>query len=294
MKKEDIKTKIDKIVSSISKDSGAYMQYWGEDENKFIYDISIGRSSITFNYKTGEFTIYMCHSNYDEMYKPYKSKDAKEFIVEAKKLIENAIKEYKYDNRFYLEDIANKIEKATGMSWNYIGEDNNSLTLDFDYNISYMKNLGGKGLQFTLAIDKEAKNVINIVENDETKFVKRVIAEYKKATTKNMMNTEKNTKSTPNKEIIARAKELIKNKQNGTIRIYEDNCWWSDVEYFSNGMCRFWVGFEDKRTGQTGGSLFSIYDLLNKRYACEFKVKEVVKNKVFSTCTALYKAGLYR
>lgn len=292
MDKEKLKQKIDKIVESIAKDSTMYISYWGEDDNRFIYDIAIGRSSITFNYKTGEFTVYMCHSNYDEMYKPYKTKEVKEFASNAHNLIYKAIKEYKYDNRFFLERIAEEIEKRTGIGWNYIGEDNNSLTIDFGYNISYMKNLGGKGLQFTLDLGDD-KGVKVIVENDERLFVNKVVSEIKKVTCKNSKDNTKFTNTTPNKEVVNKVSELIKNKKSGTIRLYEDNCWWADVEYFENGKCRFWVGFEDKRTGNTGGSLFTISDLLNKRYSCEFKVKENVKNKVFSVCTALYKAGLY-
>lgn len=289
MNKEELKKRVDKIIEGISSDANTYIKYWGEDDSRFIYEIAIGRSNITFNYKTGEFIIYMCHSNYNEMYKPFKTKDTKELKEKAHNLICKALKEYKYDNRFFLERIAKEIEKRTGMKWEYIGEDNDSLTIDFDCNISYMKNLGGKGLQFTLDLGGD-KGVKCIVENDEKLFITKVENEFKR-----VFNTKdgRYTKTTPNKEILVKANDLVKNKQSGTIRLYEDNCWWADVEYFANGNCRFWVGYEDKRTGNSNGSLFTIYDLLNKRYSCEFKVKVNVKEKIFSVAKALYKSGLY-
>lgn len=288
MNKEELKLKIDKVIEGIAKDSSVYIQYWGEDDGRFIYDISIGRSSITVDYKHGLYTIYMCHSDYSEMYRPYKTSNIRDFKATLCGLINKAIKEHRYESRMFLEYIAAEIEKQTGMGWNYIGEDNDSLTIDFDCNVSYMKNLSGKGLQFTLD-PGNGKDVICIVENNEKLFVNKVVHEYKKIASIKEKKNNRYTKTTPNKEIIARARELVKSRKSGTIRLYEDNCWWADVEYFSNGNYRFWVGYEDKRNGNSNGSIFTIYDIPTERYSCEFKVKENIKKKIFSTAVSLKK-----
>ena len=178
------------------------------------------------------------------------------------------------------------------MSWNYVGEDNNSLTIDFNYNVSYMKNLGGKGLQFILALDEESKNVVNIVDKDESIFIKRVVSEYNKATEKGTRTNKYYTKTTPNKDIVNMAKELVSNKATGTLRLYKDNCWWSDLEFASNGNYRFWVWYEDKRTGRTKGGIFKIYDLDTRKYSCGMAVKKAVVDKIFSTARALKRAGI--
>jgi hypothetical protein len=89
-------------------------------------------------------------------------------------------------------------------------------------------------------------------------------------------------------------KELNLGAKN-TIRIYEDNCWWLDIERTYNRNYRVWVGFEDKRTGKTRGSLVSLWSTYTSeiRYSTDgIVLKKSVEDKLISTVRFLIKNGI--
>lgn len=79
-------------------------------------------------------------------------------------------------------------------------------------------------------------------------------------------------------------------------RIYEDGCWWADVERHPYGQIRFWVGFENKRNGNSRASIVTLAYLNNKRdlrYCTDgIQIKQAVWNKIQSVAKALIKANL--
>lgn len=105
--------------------------------------------------------------------------------------------------------------------------------------------------------------------------------------------TQSQTQSMRNSEIIKAINEMIKHNKSGQITIYNDNCWYIDLERCPNGTLRFWVGYEDKRTGQCNGSLCSVRTYNNNiEYCADFKLKERVRDKIFSTYKELKKHNL--
>jgi hypothetical protein len=67
-----------------------------------------------------------------------------------------------------------------------------------------------------------------------------------------------------NKKIIDDIKNAISYKIEWHARIYDDGCWWIDIQRHPYGQIRFWVGYEDKRSGNSNGSLYTIYRLGNE------------------------------
>ena len=98
------------------------------------------------------------------------------------------------------------------------------------------------------------------------------------------------------KEVVNSIKKAEADRKEWHGRVYEDNCWWADVERHPYGQIRFWVGFEDKRSGKSRASIVTLAYLNNNgelRYCTDgIQIKQVVWNKIQSTAKALIKAGI--
>ena len=93
-----------------------------------------------------------------------------------------------------------------------------------------------------------------------------------------------------NKDIVDSIKTAIAARTEWHARIYDDGCWWIDIERRPYGQVRFWVGYEDKRSGNCNGSLYNIHRYEgNIRTSCEFPVKKVIANKIESVFKTLEK-----
>lgn len=100
------------------------------------------------------------------------------------------------------------------------------------------------------------------------------------------------------KEVVNLIKKAEADGKEWHGRIYEDNCWWADVERHPYGQIRFWVGFEDKRSGRSRASIVTLAYLNNNgdlRYCTDgIQIKQIVWNKIQSTAKALIKAGILK
>lgn len=96
--------------------------------------------------------------------------------------------------------------------------------------------------------------------------------------------------------IVENVKNAKSSKTEWHSRIYEDNCWCADIEVHPYGLVRFWVGFEDKRSGDCRGSLVTLYYLNNQgelRYCTDgIQIKKVVWDKIQRVAKALIKENL--
>lgn len=217
-----------------------------------------------------------------------------------------------FRNQRKLQVIANEITKQTGIKNEFIGEDNDSLTWDFATGVSYMKNMNGQGLYFALN-DDNGKEICTVKDVNGKEFIRKTVTVIKRREAskqkteqeqdnvgsskiiKNNLSIKKSgnvvyVTTTPNKEIIAAIKNAISAKMEWHGRIYDDGCWWIDLERHPYGQVRFWVGYEDKRSGNGNGSLYNIHRYEgNIRTSCEFTVKKAVANKIESVFKALEK-----
>lgn len=98
------------------------------------------------------------------------------------------------------------------------------------------------------------------------------------------------------KEVVNAIKKAEADGKEWHGRVYEDNCWWADIERHPYGQIRFWVGFEDKRSGNSRASIVTLAYLNNKgdlRYCTDgIQIKQVVWNKIQSTAKALIREKL--
>lgn len=108
------------------------------------------------------------------------------------------------------------------------------------------------------------------------------------------------TKNKSNTSSINNIVESVRNAKSSKTEwhshIYEDNCWWADIEVHPYGLVRFWVGFEDKRSGDCRGSLVTLSYLNNQgelRYCTDgIQIKKVVWDKIQRVAKALIKENL--
>ena len=92
--------------------------------------------------------------------------------------IEYYSRKFPYESHLKLDKIAGWISGLTGIKYDFAGEDNGSLALDFNVGISYLKNKEGKGLYFALNTNsgKEIATVdLNECNGDVNTFVTRVV-----------------------------------------------------------------------------------------------------------------------
>lgn len=101
------------------------------------------------------------------------------------------------------------------------------------------------------------------------------------------------SKTLRNEDILRSIKTAITSKSEWHCRIYDDGCWWIDIERHPYGHIRFWVGFEDKRSGKSKSSIVTISRLNNNgdlRYNTDgIMLKQSVWNKIQSVVKMLLK-----
>lgn len=112
-----------------------------------------------------------------------------------------------------------------------------------------------------------------------------------------ILSRTKNKSNAPSiNNIVEKVKNAKSSKTEWHSRIYEDNCWCADIEVHPYGLVSFWVGFEDKRSGDCRGSLVTLYYLNNQgelRYCTDgIQIKKVVWDKIQKVAKALIKENL--
>lgn len=112
-----------------------------------------------------------------------------------------------------------------------------------------------------------------------------------------ILSRTKNKSNAPSiNTIIESVRNAKSNKTEWHSRIYEDNCWCADIEVHPYGLIRFWVGFEDKRSGDCRGSLVTLSYLNDQgelRYCTDgIQIKKVVWDKIQKVAKALIKENL--
>lgn len=113
-----------------------------------------------------------------------------------------------------------------------------------------------------------------------------------------LTKTSENKNFTKTKDVINMIKKANESKSEWHGRIYDDGCWWIDIERHPYGQIRFWVGFEDKRSGNSRASLVTLAYLNNQgelRYCTDgIQMKQVVWSKLQTVAKALIKEGLLK
>lgn len=195
-----------------------------------------------------------------------------------------------------LQVVADKISGQTGVSNKFIGNDNDSLTWDFDIGMSYMKNNAGNGLFFALN-NGDGTEICTVSDVNVQEFIRKTVTvikrlQYSRGLNNNIKSLNK-TKIMRNQEILNHLKEAKTYNKEWHARIYDDGCWWIDIERYLYGQIKFWVGFEDKRSGNSNGSIFSIYRYNGEiKYSCDFIVKQRVADKIKSIFIYLENNGI--
>lgn len=199
-----------------------------------------------------------------------------------------------------IQAVANEISKRCGVANSFVGWDNDSLTWDFNVDLTYMKFHDNYGYYMTINlydINGTPKNVWEFTSKQKEQFIKECIKALTKYGNNNAKNISTN-KTLTAKEVVNAIKKAEADGKEWHGRIYEDNCWWADVERHPYGQIRFWVGFEDKRSGKSRASIVTLAYLNNNgdlRYCTdEIQIKQVVWNKIQSTAKALIKAGILK
>lgn len=110
-----------------------------------------------------------------------------------------------------------------------------------------------------------------------------------------LTKTSENKNFTKTKDVISMIKKANESKSEWHGRIYDDGCWWVDIERHPYGQIRFWVGFEDKRSGNSKASLVTLAYLNDQgelRYCTDgIQIKQVVWSKIQTVAKALIKEG---
>ncbi len=111
-----------------------------------------------------------------------------------------------------------------------------------------------------------------------------------------LAKTSESKNFTKTKDVVNMIKKTNESKTEWHGRIYDDGCWWADIERHPYGQIRFWVGFEDKRNGNSKASIVTLAYLNNQgelRYCTDgIQIKQVVWNKIQSVAKALIKENL--
>lgn len=199
-----------------------------------------------------------------------------------------------------IQAVANEISKHCGVANSFVGWDNDSLTWDFNVDLTYMKFHDNYGYYMTINlydINGTPKNVWEFTSKQKEQFIKECIKALTKYGNNNAKNISTN-KTLTAKEVVNAIKKAEADGKEWHGRVYEDNCWWADIERHPYGQIRFWVGFEDKRSGKSRASIVTLAYLNNNgdlRYCTDgIQIKQVVWNKIQSTAKALIKAGILK
>lgn len=286
--KDDKLHKIDALLKVITEKTGLKVAYYGKEsdngEDKYIWDVDFLASSIVYKNNSFEFYMSCFADNKNDTYTLYEIKNSniKNFILSVIDILNKAKLHGSFGNIYNIKNILGEISKRTGVDFKFIGEDNEALTWDLDFGISYLKSSPLLGIQLTLCDDNG--KIIDCCDNtyDARQFIVKAVDKIN-----NIMSKPKRKN-----KVVDFINEAIINKKEAHMRIYNDDIWWADIERHPYGTIRFWVGYEYK-DGHTNGSICTIYDHLNPvDCAADFKMKKAVKDKVLSTWNALHKEGL--
>lgn len=149
--------------------------------------LALGLSSIKIDTVSGVWHFEIVHSNGEviiyskDVVNTQDSRartDVDALLKKVNYTIEYYSRKFPYESHLKLDKIAGWISGLTGTKYDFAGEDNGSLTLDFNVGISYLKNKEGKGLYFALNTNtgKEIATVdLNDCNGDVNTFVTRVV-----------------------------------------------------------------------------------------------------------------------
>lgn len=275
------------VADAITSRTNIQHKYAGVIENELVWKFFFMEGVLFFNMATNTigFRMYI-DREYDDEFKITARQDVKDFINKVTTEINRLKPKYKFEDKRLLQAIADEITNKTGIAHNFIGYDNESLTWDFAFGTSYMKNNCGKGLYFAIN-DPEGRELFNISTVDLKRFINNVVSELKKAN-----SNKQHSKTIRNDEIINGLQNAIKSNQEWHCRVYADKCWWADIERHPYGTIRFWVGYE-YANGKMNSSLFTITNYNNSlNHSCNFEVKKPVCDKLYRLYKELNNKGL--
>lgn len=142
--------------------------------------LALGLSNIQIDTISGVWNFEIVHSNGSKETSNTPDKaytDVDSLLRRVNCTMEYYGKKFPYESHLKLDKIAGWIGELTGTKYEFAGEDNGSLTLDFNIGISYLKNKEGKGLYFELNTDsgKEIATVdLDDCNGNVNTFVTRV------------------------------------------------------------------------------------------------------------------------
>lgn len=121
--------------------------------HEIIIPLALGLSDIKIDTISGAWNFEIVHSNGsketcnipDRVYT-----DADALLRRVNSIIEYYGKKFPYESHLKLDKIVGWIGGLTGTKYDFAGEHNGSLTIDFNIEVSYLNNKRGKGLYFAL------------------------------------------------------------------------------------------------------------------------------------------------
>ena len=149
--------------------------------------LALGLSNIKIDTVSGVWHFEIVHSNGEVILyskdvvntqDSWACTDVDALLKKVNYTIEYYSRKFPYESHLKLDKIAGWISGLTGIKYDFAGEDNGSLALDFNVGISYLKNKEGKGLYFALNTNsgKEIATVdLNECNGDVNTFVTRVV-----------------------------------------------------------------------------------------------------------------------
>lgn len=143
-----------------------------------IWSVDIGRSTLEYSETSNLWTFYPIGSDGNQLIPEIKSKDTERFKELFTEIIQLLKRKYPFEHLMRLFEIAKKLKskEAASLSYSYIGERNGSLVFNFNFNygVSYMTNMRGKGLQFVVYNDYK-ELLFNITSASDEDFIEKVL-----------------------------------------------------------------------------------------------------------------------
>lgn len=206
-----------------------------------------------------------------------------------------------------VKELCDNINKAYNakVGYSYVGWDNDALTWDLNLFTSWVKYRDDYGYYIVINDDNYPNGMTELFSCTD-KNVNNFLTKTQKGIediliNRGLVKSRKNGSGTSKmsaQDVVNNIKKAEADGKEWHGRIYEDNCWWADVERHPYGQLRFWVGFEDKRSGRSRASIVTLAYLNDKgdlRYCTDgIQIKQVVWNKIQSTAKALIKAGILK
>lgn len=188
------------------------------------------------------------------------------------------------------QQVANQITKDTGIKNRFRGIRDNELIWEFNYKTTTMSLSIVNDRFYFITQSSNFSGCCHENKNEPKKFIESVESKLRMA---GAYTPKEKPFSKRNDVIIKAVIDLVSYNKAGQLPVYNDGCWYIDLERCPNGTLRFWVGYEDKRTYQCNGSICSVHSYNGQiRCAADFPLKSKVKNKVISVYKELQKQGL--